>query len=1161
MIQIQMPDTETDNLATTHQADRFEARLAEAFEDIARLAAQVCETPIAAIALKNGQRYWFKSKAGVKLPDTNQRGSNGRAKRSQLQGNRAKAQSNSKNRQPNKHWREVDFQQAKEGAVVFSFQIPFYTAEGHELGSLCVMDCVPRQLNPEQEQALRALTRLAVAQLSPAAPATQSGCELALAKSAVSSVPDAVPDAAVLWFSPDSRIVGASEAACRYFGYSRAEIFAKSAADFDPEWSAEWEEYWRALKQRGSFTFQSRHRIQNGQRVPVELTVHYVELEGHEYCWAEIREQPDRHESSSRLPAGELHGRCQAGDREEMARSLLNASRELAVLVDTKGTILLANETAASVFGVSRDALTGACICDFLPEPMRSQIKARLEEGISPSISVQFFEERQGDCSHYFTSPIFDAEGHLSRLAIFARYHSECLRDRASRTTSEEIYRLAIANITEAVFITDDSGAFTFICPNAEHIFGYTVPEIEALGNISQLLGENLFEQKRLEQTGEIHNIEREITDARGDRHTVLVNVKRVAIQEGKILYTCRDITESANAQAALFEERECFRLLVENVKDYAIFMLNPVGEVVSWNPGAETITGYLSSEIIGQHFSCFYTREDIEEEVPWKALRLAAIAGRLQQEGWCVRHDGSRFWGEVAISAYRDKFGYLRGFSVVTRDFTERKQIEEKLWHAAFHDPLTGLPNRAFLTERLWEAVERSQHCPDYQFAVLFLDCDGFKLINDSLGHSTGDRLLVALALRLLGCLRPKDTVARLGGDEFAILLDGIRDGSDALLIAEQIHAALKSPFDLNGHEVFATTSIGIALGSNRQEYPEILNPPHSFHNRPEELLRDAGTAMCRAKSKGRARHEVFNAAMHAAAVERLQLETDLRHAIEQIVENEVRAEELNNFPPIDSTLKTEHSCTDEKPGAPTPHSALSTQHSALNTEHSCTDEKRGAPTQHPPLSTKYSALSTQHSALNTEHSTLSLHYQPIVALDTGRLAGFEALVRWHHPRRGFISPSEFIPVAEDTGLIVPLGAWVLREACRQLRQWQEKFPTAAPLTVNVNLSSKQLAFPNLIEQIDRILLETDLDASSLKLEITESFLMENAPVATEILEQLRARNIQLCIDDFGTGYSSLSYLRSLPVSTLKIDRSFVSRMGEQDENFEIVRAIIMLY
>jgi diguanylate cyclase (GGDEF)-like protein len=390
-----------------------------------------------------------------------------------------------------------------------------------------------------------------------------------------------------------------------------------------------------------------------------------------------------------------------------------------------------------------------------------------------------------------------------------------------------------------------------------------------------------------------------------------------------------------------------------------------------------------------------------------------------------------------------------------------ELEKSREHFRHVAFHDTLTNLPNRSLLTNHLQLSIDRAKLNSDHRFALLFLDLDRFKNINDSLGHVAGDQLLTAVARRLEEGLRPTDTVARLGGDEFAILIDGIEDYDDVVLVAERAQKELMHPLNLNGHEVSTTASIGITLST--------VN-----YDNPENILRDADTAMYHAKEKGKARYEIFDAAMHARAVSRLQLENDLRRALER--------------------------------------------------------------------------------------EELAVHYQPIVSLDTNKIAGFEALVRWNHPEKGLVSPADFVSVAEETGLIVELGRWVLERSCYQMRAWQLQNPSPTPLTISVNLSGKQFLQNNLIEQIQQTLSETELDPRTLKLEITESVVMENAEIASSMLAQLRALGAQLSIDDFGTGYSSLSYLHRFPANTLKIDRSFISRIRSGDENTEIVRTIMTL-
>ncbi|HEX3128434.1 MAG TPA: EAL domain-containing protein [Thermoanaerobaculia bacterium] len=390
-----------------------------------------------------------------------------------------------------------------------------------------------------------------------------------------------------------------------------------------------------------------------------------------------------------------------------------------------------------------------------------------------------------------------------------------------------------------------------------------------------------------------------------------------------------------------------------------------------------------------------------------------------------------------------------------------ERRKAEAALLHDAFHDALTGLANRTLFLDRLGLSLARSKRREDFLFAVLFLDFDRFKLINDSLGHLYGDHALVAIARRLEGCVRAGDTVARLGGDEFAILLDDVRCQADVETITQHMENRLAAPFQVDGNEIFVSASIGIAFGS-------------LGYSKPEEILRDADTAMYRAKALGRARHEVFNEELHLAALDRLRLETDLRHAIRE--------------------------------------------------------------------------------------QSFGIQYQPIIALADGQMVGFEALVRWRHPVWGLVPPDQFIQVAEETGLILPIGRWVLSEACRRMHQWQQDHPSDPPLAINVNLSRRQLLQADLLEQIRFILQSTELPAQSLRLEITESAILENPEGAVEFLNHLKSLDIGLCVDDFGTGYSSLSSLQQFPVNVLKIDRSFIRGMGPDGEKDEIVRAVVGL-
>ena len=452
-----------------------------------------------------------------------------------------------------------------------------------------------------------------------------------------------------------------------------------------------------------------------------------------------------------------------------------------------------------------------------------------------------------------------------------------------------------------------------------------------------------------------------------------------------------------------------------------------------------------------------YFTYEKYLEDIRATAAQ-AERAERERAEAEHARAEAERLRAEQAERHVEELNRYVEKLESAGMELEESR---EHFRHAAFHDALTGLPNRSLFTDHLRVALRRAHQNEQYLFGVLFLDLDRFKNINDSLGHPSGDELLILVARRLESCIRQTDMVARFGGDEFAILLDAIQDASDAMRVAEKVQQVISAPFKLTTHEAITTASIGVALST-------------SGYAEAEDIIRDADTAMYRAKDCGKARYEIFDTAMHTRAVTLLRLESDLRRALEK-------------------------------------------------------DE-------------------------------LCVYYQPIVSLASGELHGFEALVRWQHPERGIISPDDFVPLAEETGLILPIGLRVLRDACLQLRKWQQYSLSNRGLIMSVNLSGKQLTQPDLIARIEEVLHESQIDPWHLKLEITETVVMENPELAAVTLAKLRGLGVRLSIDDFGTGYSSLSYLNRFPVDTLKIDRSFVTSMNEADENLQIVKTIITL-
>ncbi len=539
-------------------------------------------------------------------------------------------------------------------------------------------------------------------------------------------------------------------------------------------------------------------------------------------------------------------------------------------------------------------------------------------------------------------------------------------------------------------------------------------------------------------------------------------------------LYTMYQHMQLQKVRRQLADRDELFQLITENAADL-IAVVDGAGNRIYNSPAYFKVLGYSEEELSAS--SSIDQIHPSDRERVLQAAAKARASGHGERLEYRMRHkNGDWRILESTASPIQNSNHALDRLVIVNRDITERKRAEEMLEHRALHDVLTELPNRALFVDRLQHSLIRARRHSDYTFVVLFIDIDGFKVLNDSLGHSAGDELLIQVAKRLSAGFRETDTIsrsgpgmkpnssddslARLGGDEFTVLLDDVSEPSDAIRVARRILDKIALPFNIGGQQIVISASIGIAASSNAYEGAE-------------DLLRDAEIAMYRAKQAGKARCEVFDPAMHSSAVRRLKLETDLRRGM--------------------------------------------------------------------------------------EHGELLVYYQPIISLESGKIVGFEALSRWKTVQ-GMVSPLDFIPVADETGLIIPMNRALYLESCQQLKSWQSKLNCTPPLTMSLNITPRQFAQPDLAKEIGQILAQSGIEPSAVNLEITETIAMGDADRAFSVLSDLKALGVRLSIDDFGTGYSSLSRLPRFPIDALKIDRVFISQMSSDHDNHEIVRLIIML-
>ncbi|GAB6060830.1 sensor domain-containing protein [Desulfonatronum parangueonense] len=751
---------------------------------------------------------------------------------------------------------------------------------------------------------------------------------------------------------------------------------------------------------------------------------------------------------------------------------LFAGSPNAVVLRDQDGRLIACNAAFERMFGPlgARGPETiNRCLRDLMrPCPEFEKQAQRVWSGDAAFQGVEICWRAAGGrtvetCASQFS--IAMADGRRLSWCIFVDISDRKQAERMLQD-AETKYRSIFVNAVEGIFQTTTDGRYLDVNPSLARIYGYDSPRemIQAFRDIkTQLYVDPLRRDefvRIMDQDHEVWNFVSEIYKKDGSRIWISENARAVYDVRGNIAYfegTVVDITRRKLAEEALETQRELFTQLFANTPQ-AIVLTDMDRNVINANQAFEQLFGFRAEDVRGFAVRGFIVPEELTADA--ETFHAAILSGNSMQTETQRRHKDGRLIPVSMIGFPLKVREAIQGVVFIYQDISERKAFEEQITHQAFHDGLTGLANRSLFAERLERAVERGKRRVDYRYAVIMVDLDKFKTINDTLGHQAGDNLLIEVSRRLSGCVRSMDTVARIGGDEFALILEELTSEEEALAIVRRIEETLRQSLVLTAGEVRPEASIGVVMHSG--EYVSA-----------EDMLRDADIAMYRAKEL-RCGNLLFDRSMRLELQESMNLENELRLAVQE--------------------------------------------------------------------------------------GGLSVHYQPIVHVDGGGLEGFEALVRWNHPSMGQVPPSRFIPLAEETGLILPLGRFVIREACGQLAAWREEFPIATQLSMSVNVSCLQFLRDNLVDYVADVLRELDLKPGNLKLEITETVLMHDPSHTARELRRLKDLGVRIAIDDFGTGYSSLSYLQQLPIDHLKIDRSFISGTEQAEGNLHIVNSIISL-
>lgn len=867
-----------------------------------------------------------------------------------------------------------------------------------------------------------------------------------------------IPATGVLLFDREMRYTLADGEQLKYHGYTSRMFEGKSIFDiFSKEVAAEWSEYYRRALGGEQLSFESRTQEGWFQNFVIPVRDDSGDIFAGMVVWQDITE---RKRVVMDLEASEAR-----------YRNIFENANDVIYVHDLEGNYLSVNAAAERVFGYTREeALTMNLRQIVAPDHVEGalrQLNRKIGGAAQTSYEMDCVAKDGGRITLEINSCVIRNGNEPVAVQGIARDVTERKKAEADLRESEEKFRTVTETASDAIVTVDERGIISFANAAATKIFGHSREEMIGR-NLTMLMPERFRDAhtrgmarylkagtrtipwKAVELPGlhrEGHELHLELSFAEFSRR-------------GRRYFTSviRDVSDRIKAQQALKESESRFRDLFENANDI-MYAHDLKGRFTSLNRAGERITGYSRSEALAMRISDVVAPRSMPMA---QEMTRRKIVGDMPSsyEIEIVAKNGRPVLLELSTRLiYRNEKPI--GVQGIGRDITARRQAEEQLLHNALHDSLTDLPNRVEFMRHLGEAVQKAKQDPNHKFAVLFLDLDRFKIINDSLGHVIGDKLLVGIAKRLSMCLRPRDVVARLGGDEFTILLNSISSPDDTTMVADRIQRKLSASFKFGGYEVFTSASIGIIVSDE-------------IERDPEDFLRDADTAMYRAKEAGKARCEVFDREMHVRNMNLLRVETDLRRALER--------------------------------------------------------------------------------------HEFEVYYQPIVALAGDPVREFEALIRWNHPVQGQIAPGEFISVAEETGLIVPIGEWIMEQACRQTRLWLDRLPENDELCVSVNLSAKQLMHPSLVAQVENILRRTGLPPCSLKLEVTESTVVERSEIALLVLKELSALGVALATDDFGTGYSSLSYLHQFPFDRLKIDRSFIETMERDEKSQAIVRTILLL-